>query len=157
VKIVNGDKRGRPGRWLLDFYDQNGKRRRETYESQKAAKAAMVDRAKEVKTSVYRVPSELPELAEVAKAWLSAKSLEGLRPSTVSGYENHVLDHIVPALGEKRIDLVTLKDVEQFRAGLVGEKKLSRNTTNKILADLRSIYLYAMAGELVARSPDGWS
>lgn len=30
MKIVNGKDRGRPGRWLVDFYDQHGKRRIET-------------------------------------------------------------------------------------------------------------------------------
>jgi hypothetical protein len=108
MRVVNDAARGKPGRWILDYRDQNGKRHREHFASQKAAKAAMVDRAMEVKTSTYRAPSELPTLRELSLAWLAAKSLEGLRPSTVAGYENHVHDHVVPALGHKRVDLVTL-------------------------------------------------
>jgi hypothetical protein len=33
MKIVNGEKRGRPARWLLDFYGPDGKRRWETYKT----------------------------------------------------------------------------------------------------------------------------
>jgi integrase len=154
VKIIKGETRGQPGRFILDFRDQHGRRHRETYPTYKAAKSAMADRLGEVKTQSYRSPSELPPLGEVAKAWLASKSVEGLRPATVSGYENHVHDHIVPALGDRRIDLVTLSDVERFRLMLIGEeKKLSPPTVNKVLADLRSIYVYAMAQGLVARSP----
>jgi hypothetical protein len=40
MKVVNGEARGRPGRWLLDFYDQDGKRRWETCPTQKAAPPA---------------------------------------------------------------------------------------------------------------------
>jgi hypothetical protein len=143
VKIVNGDKRGRPGRWLLDFYDQDGKRRRETYATQKEAKAALADRAKEVKESTYRAPAEVPTLQTVAGSWLTSKSVEGLRPSTIAGLENHVHDHILPAIGAKRIDLVTLADVESLRRDLVAEKKLAPRTVNKALAGLKAIFAYA--------------
>jgi hypothetical protein len=37
VKIINGEKRGRPGKWLLDFYDHEGRRRRETFDTYRAA------------------------------------------------------------------------------------------------------------------------
>jgi integrase len=153
VKIVNGDKRGRPGRWLLDFYDQEGKRRRETYETQKEAKAALADRAKEVKESTYRAPAELPTLEEVAGAWLVAKGLEGLRPSTIAGLENHVHDHVLPALGSSRIDLVSLKCVEALKAKLATEKKLAARTVNKTLAALKAIFDYAISNSYMTRNP----
>jgi hypothetical protein len=37
AKIVKGETRGRPGKWILDFYGQDGKRHWETYDTQKEA------------------------------------------------------------------------------------------------------------------------
>jgi hypothetical protein len=155
MKLINGEKRGRPGRWMLDFYDQDGNRRRETYDTQKEAKSAMADRLGEVKTSSYRAPAELPTLEDVAGAWLTAKGLEGLRPSTIAGLENHVHDHILPTLGSIRIDLVSLKSVEALKATLATEKKLAPRTVNKTLAALKAIFDYAGSGSAgyITRNP----
>src|SRR5262245_24768748 len=153
MKIVNGEKRGRPGRWLLDFYDQAGKRRWETFPTQKAAKAAMADRMGEVKAASYRAPAELPAFRAVAEAWLIAKGFDGLRPSTIAGLENHVHDHILPELGSTRIDLVSLKSVELLKAKLKTEKKLAPRTVNKALAALKAIFGYAMEHSYVTRNP----
>ncbi len=153
MKIINGEKRGRPGRWLLDFYDQDGKRRWETYPTRKAAKDALADRAKDAKTATYRAPAELPTFREVAEAWLTAKRLEGLRPSTIAGLENHVHDHILPALGPSRVDLVTLKSVEALKAKLATEKKLAPRTMNKTLAALKAIFDYAISNSYLTRNP----
>ena len=50
------------------------------------------------------------------------------------------------AIGARRIDLVTLADVESLRKGLVAEKKLAPRTVNKALAALKAIFGYAVAG-----------
>jgi len=60
MKIINGEKRGRPGRWLLDFTDQDGKRRWETYATQKEAKAALGKRLEQLRKGTYRAPTEIP-------------------------------------------------------------------------------------------------
>jgi hypothetical protein len=74
MKIVNGEKRGRPGRWLLDFYDQDGKRHWETFDTQKEAKSALADRLDQVKRGAYRAPDKVPTLKERAEAWLANKA-----------------------------------------------------------------------------------
>jgi len=79
--------------------------------------------------------------------------VEGLRPSTLAGPENHVHDHIVPVLGARRIDLVTLVDVESLRKGLVAEKKLAPRTVNKTLAALKAIFAYGVSAGYLTRNP----
>ncbi len=103
MKLINGEKRGRPGRWMIDYRDQHGVRHNETFATMKEAKAAMVDRAGEVKGRTYCAPAQLPTFQEVAEAWLTAKGLEGLRPSTIAGLENHVHDHILPAQAAENV------------------------------------------------------
>lgn len=153
AKIIKGDKRGRPGKWILDFYDQDGKRRRETFDTQKEAKDALTDRLGDVRDRTYCAPAEIPTLQVLGEAWLAAKSAEGLKPSTVSGLENHVHDHILAALGTKRVDLVTVKDVEVLRASLTTEKELAARTVNKSLASLKAIFAYAISSSYVTRNP----
>jgi hypothetical protein len=75
MKVINGEKRGRPGRWLLDFTDQNGKRRWETFPTQKEAKAALSRRLEELRKGIYHAPTEMPTLREVAEAWLVRKAV----------------------------------------------------------------------------------
>ena len=104
MKIVNGKDRGRPGRWLVDFYNRDGKRRRETYDTQKAAKDARAVRLEQLRKGTYHAPAEIPTLRKVAEAWLASKG--DRRSSTQYCAENHV-SHIVPVLGDLRLDQVT--------------------------------------------------
>ena len=80
AKVIKGEKRGRPGKWIVDFYDQDGKRRRETYDTQNEAKDALTDRLGGVRDRTYCAPAEIPTLQVLSEAWLTAKSSEGLKP-----------------------------------------------------------------------------
>jgi hypothetical protein len=37
AKVVNGESRGRPGRWIVDFKNQNGRRQWDTYPTEEEA------------------------------------------------------------------------------------------------------------------------
>jgi hypothetical protein len=150
MKIINGERRGRPGRWLLDFYDQDGKRRWETYETQREAKTALSKRLEELRKGTYRAPTEIPTVAELAAGWLVSKA--DRRPSTRYCWENHVGVHIVPAIGDVRIDLVTPRLVEE-RVRNVLRERLEPQTVNKILGTLTAIYDYGMRHGTIDRNP----
>jgi len=66
AKIVKGETRGRPGKWILDFYGQDGKRHWETYDTQKEAKRELGKRLEEVRKGTYRPPTEMPTVATLA-------------------------------------------------------------------------------------------
>ena len=151
MKIINGEKRGRPGRWMIDYYDQRGVRHNETFPTQKAAKAAMVDRLGQVKRGSYRAASEVPSVAALAEAWLANKA--NRRPATVAQWENHVHGPISPTtLGQMRADKVTTQDVEEWRDARKAAG-LSPQTVNKILTTLTAIYKYANARDVTDRNP----
>jgi hypothetical protein len=151
AKIVKGETRGRPGKWILDFYDQDRKRHWETFDTQKEAKSALADRIGQVKRGAYRAPDKVPTLKELAENWLANKA--DRRPATVSQWENHVHNHIAPsALGPMRADKVTTRDVEEFRDARKAAG-LSPQTVNKILTTLTAIYKYANARDVTDRNP----
>src|SRR5262245_17267211 len=150
AKIVKGETRGRPGRWLLDFYGQDGKRRWETYETQKAAKAALAKRLEELRKGTYRAPAEMPTVKELAAGWLASKA--DRRPSTRYCWENHVHVHIVPAIGDVRVDQVTPRLVEERLRNAIRER-LEPQTVNKVLGTLTSIYDYGARHGVIDRNP----
>ncbi len=140
----------RRGKWVVDFRDQTGKRRWETYETRKQADNALSKRIAEVKGGSYRTPTDLPLFATVAKDWLNGR--RDRARSTFEFYERQLTDHILPAFGSKRIDLVTSGDVERFR----NEKRdagLMAGTVNSFLERVTSILHYAVKHQYIARNP----
>src|SRR5262245_34136030 len=148
----------RRGKWVVDFRDQNNKRRWETYETRREADDALAKRIGEVKRGAYRAAVDLPTFAIVAADWLTEKRERAA--GTVRGYQVQLDHHLLPRFGPIRIDLLTLRDVEQFKAAQ-RDKGLKRSTVNKHLEALTSILTYAMkhgyiiqnVGALAARVP----
>lgn len=164
AKIIDGKRRGRPGRWLLDFYDQNGKRRWETYPTKEEALVRQAALESQVVRKTYLPPHARPTVAQCAAAWLANK--QGRRPATIAGWENHVYRHIVPRIGAARVDLVGPVDVERFRDAMaagapIGDPQqkhlsaLSPKTANKVLTTLTAVFDLAMRDypDLVKRNP----
>ncbi len=149
MKIINGEKRGRPGRWLLDFTDQDGKRRWETYRTKGEAKRALSKRLEQLRKGTYRPAAEIPTLKAVAEAWLTRKA--DRRPGTVAAWESHVYRHIVPAIGDVRVDQVTPHVVEERLRNVLREE-LSANMVNKVLGTLTSIFDHAAREGYVERN-----
>lgn len=144
--------RKRRGRWVLDFRDQNGARRWESFRTRDEAKVALEQRLKQVRQGSYSAPSQIPMLKEVADQWLASKT--DRRPSTRYLLENHVHVHIVPRLGEIRIDRITPQLVEEvLRNALLREGRLAPQTINKILGSLTAVFEYAERHGIVERNP----
>ncbi len=144
--------RKRRGRWVLDFRDQTGARRWETYRTRDEAKAALEGRLKQVRQGVYCAPGSLPVLKDVAEQWLKSKA--DRRASTRYLCENHVYMHILPRLGDQRVDRITPQVIEQaLRNGLLREGRLAPQTVNKILGTLSAIFEYAERHQIVERNP----
>src|SRR5260370_37960124 len=104
--------RKRRNRWVVDFRDQDGARRWESYRTRDEAKVALESRLKQVRQGGYRAPSQIPDLKSVAEQWLVSKAAI-CRPSTRYLLENHTHLHILPRLGDSRIDRITPQVVEE--------------------------------------------
>ncbi len=75
------------------------------------AKVALEARLKQVRLGTYCPPTQLPILKDVAEKWLENKA--DRRTSTRYLWENHVHVHILPRLGEVRVDRITPPVVEE--------------------------------------------
>src|SRR5262249_41190310 len=73
AKVVKGEQRGRPGRWLVDYRDAAGRRRWATYATKKEAEDGL---AKKIEESRGPVPSGDPDMTldQAFKRYLAAKA-----------------------------------------------------------------------------------
>lgn len=102
-----------------------------------------------------RTPSNgsppVPLLVEYAATWL--ESIRGLvRPRTYEGYVYRLERHILPRLGQRRLDEISVDDV----LTLIGELREGGYTAwsiRSILTPLSRLFSYAVRRDLIAVSP----
>jgi integrase len=76
--------------------------------------------------------------ADAAAEWLRFIEEDRARkPSTISDYRSALNAHLLPAFGDRPLELLTREDVEQWRRGLTG---LSNRSKNKLLIQLHGIF-----------------
>lgn len=140
----------RRNRWVVDFRDQDGNRRWETYRTRDEANTALSKLVPALRQGTYRPPAELPTLKGVAAEWFASKA--GHRVSSQAGWQVHLDKHILPALGPLRIDQIGVTDVDAFR----DERRasgLAPQTVNKLLTTLAAVFAFAQRRELITRNP----
>ena len=94
-------------------------------------------------------PPEVPTFHEFASRWLAGRLVEGGRHGTgltAAGeadlrwqLEVHLLPYFARALGNPRLDQITVEHVDRFRRDKVAEGRLGSTSINKCLATLSSI------------------
>ena len=142
--------RKRRGKWIVDFRDQNGRRRWETYDTRKEADAALARRHREVRAGSYIPQEAIPTFAEVAKDWLATK--QDYRAASYAHWQGHLDLHLIPAIGDFRLDQIRVSDVDTFR---VDRRKanLAPKTVNKMLTTGAAVFAFAAKRELIERNP----
>lgn len=148
----------RRGRWVVDFRDQEGRRRWESYRTKDEATNALGKRLGELRTGTYRPPAETPTFRTVAEAWLEGRRAMGLRMSTIAGWETHLEVHLLPTFGDVKLDQIDVLAIERFRDerrqyGRAGRKPLAGKTINKLLATMSAIFTFAARRHLIDRNP----
>jgi len=81
----------RRGRYVLDFYDSQGKRQRQTLKAGttlKRAKDKLREIEDQVSVGIWLPEVKIPLFKDVAKDWLEHKTLS-VRASTWAGYDGH--------------------------------------------------------------------
>lgn len=123
--------------WLVDYSDQEGNRRFETFERKKDADARHVEIKGEVVQGVHTAKAKSITVAEAAEDWLTYTKLEERTRSTLEQYKQHVRLHIVPRIGREKLSNLTTPRLEKFRDELVGA--LGKPMAKKVLTSLKSL------------------
>ncbi len=143
----------RRDRWVLDFYDNTGKRHWKTLPkgiTKGKAKEAMREIEDQVRRGIYLPDKKIPNFSKVAEDWLLHKK-QNVRNSTWTGYQGH-LKHHFGDLNSMRINNITIAKVEKF----IAEKQkagMNLTTLRKIIVTFNQVMSYAVRHRYIDYNP----
>lgn len=143
----------RRGRWVLDFYDHQGKRRWKTMPKGSTKKQAM-DELRDINDQLLKgiyVPTvKIPLFSKVAKDWLDYKK-PNVRQSTWRKYDSYTKNHF-DELKNIKINRITTVKIEQFIVTRQNEG-MNLSTLRKLIVTLNQIMKYAVRHGYIAYNP----
>ncbi len=169
--------RWRRGRWVLDFRDQHGIRRREAtkytrQEDYEKAVKLLGKREQETGEGQYLAKSAQKRFEDLAKAFSEAHIKVNLRHTSKRDYEGRLNNHLVPVFRGMKINTISVERVEQFRADLLAKiqsehrikceknnrtgcphRDVGVRTVNKVLTLLGSMFRYAIKHRWASFNP----
>ncbi len=77
----------------------------------------------------------------------------GLAAKTREDLEWRLNRHLLPAFASRRLDEITIEDVDRYRVGKVRDAELAPSSINKTLTTLATILEVAVEYELIERNP----
>jgi integrase len=147
-------KSGEKSAWVV-AYAHRGKQHLKTFATKRAAEAWRAETLTEQKRGIHTPASTSITVAQAGAKWLEQAEADGLEPSTIAQYRQHLEFHILPHLGEVKLVDLTPSGIADFRNTLAkGEdRRRSPATVGKIVHSLSSIVGHAMALGLASRNP----
>lgn len=143
----------RRDRWVVDFYDNTGKRRLVTLpkgSTKKKATEKLRELEDQLAKGVYIPERRIPLFKQVAKDWLIYKK-PNLRESTWSAYEGHTKKHFVD-LDNVPINRITVSHAEKF-IGKRQDEGMSLSLIQKLLVSFGQIMAYAVRHRYIDHNP----
>ena len=146
--------RKRRDRWVIDFYDQHGKRRWKTMKegtNKKQARAELRGIEEKVEKGEYISPAKIPSFSKVADMWLVSKK-PNIRHATYTEYKSHVECHLKPYYGQTLISRINFDSVEKFIEHCTS-KEIATLTAKKIIISFGAIMSYAIKKRYINHNP----
>jgi len=143
----------RRDRWVIDVYDQNGKRYRKSLPpetTKKRAKEILREVEEKIERRTFAHEKKIPVFAEVAKEWLEHKK-PNIRETTGEMYA-YLLNLHFKELENKRIDMITIATVEKF-ISTRQQGNMNITTLRKILVTFNQIMAYAVRHRYIDFNP----
>ncbi len=145
------------GKWVVDFIvDGKRVRRVSPVQTKRGAKAYEVELRLELTSATPESgaapAAEVPTLAEFATEWMSTSVRVHNKPSEQDRKSRTLRNHLVPFFGKRRLDQITQRDVETFRAQQLSQG-LAVNTVNRHLAALARLMRCAVDWGVIREMP----
>src|SRR4051794_25617693 len=118
--------------WVADYFDQAGTRRQKQFPTRKAADAWLINARHEIGLGIHTPASASPTVAEAGDLWLAQGDTDGLEPSTLMQYRQHLDYHIRPLIGAVRLADLSPAIVQSFRNELIASGR-SRIMARKVV------------------------
>jgi integrase len=145
--------RKRLGRYVIDCYDQNGKRYRKTLPmgtNKDQARKELREIEARIERRTFLHEKKTPFFSMVKAQWLEYKKTR-CRETTWEMYGGHLKNHFADLDG-KRIDRITTATVENFITAKQGEA-MSLGTLRKVMVTLNEIMAFAVRHRMIDFNP----
>ena len=138
--------------WVVDYKDQNGKRRLKTFDRKKDAEAWWSGQGGyEVAQGIHTPASASVCVSEAGEKWLDHGRAEGLERSTIKQREQHIGLHINPFIGGVKLAELTTPRVTAFLDELRDADR-SLAMRRKVLSSLKTLISHAQERGMVAQN-----
>lgn len=144
--------------WAVDYLDQDRKKRRRTFKTQREAKEWDIAAQGEIKAGKHTPDSKSITVIEAMRLWLDRCKLrvgldgdEKLEWSTARQYDSHVRHIARSSIAAVKLSRLGMPMVEAFKDELLG-KDVSSATARKILTSLKTAITEAQRRGLVAQN-----
>ncbi|MCJ1678897.1 site-specific integrase [Streptomyces sp. APSN-46.1] len=137
--------------WTVFWYDPDGKQRQQTLNLKQDADAVRAKIQRELDLGVFggvRLSKE--SLASVFERWATTRGVEN---SSVKQYRTILNRSIIPFFGSRSIAAIKLSDVQEWIAWMTATYSYKESTLQFRLNILRSVFTWAVEGELIGRNP----
>lgn len=123
--------------FVADWLDASGKRRSKQFKRKGDADAFRDEISQKTRKGIQTASSRSATVADTGRSWLSKCKLNGLEPTTIAAYEQHVRLHINPICGGMKIASIKRVDTELIADKLI--EKLSPPMAKRVLRSLKAI------------------
>jgi integrase len=137
--------------WLVDYFDQEGKRHNKTFAREKDAKDWRDRAVIEIKDGVHTPEASSITVAEAGELWLAQGKTDGLEHGTLKQYEQHLRLHITPFIGRVKLAHLSPAHVQRLRDNLIKEGR-SRDMARRVVVSLGALLASAMSYGKVAKN-----
>jgi integrase len=148
--------------WIVDYFDQGGVRRQETFARKKEADARWLEVGHEIREGTHTARGASVIVEEAAALWIEAARLANLERSTLRQYRGHLDHHIIPLIGRIKLADLTSPRIQRFAEDLLrqpnardDEETLSPATARKVLTSLKGIIRHAQRSGQISKDPSG--
>ena len=138
----------RGNRFVVDYYDALGRRRRERKRTREAAKRRLA----EVLKSDGQLIETRRTVKEYGDAWLETYGKTHLKDSTYQEYKAVLNNHVYPAFGRRPFTKLSREAVKRLIAEKI-QAGCSRSTVRNIIAPLREMYNHAIDDSAASFNP----
>ncbi|NMM46559.1 site-specific integrase [Rhodospirillaceae bacterium KN72] len=137
--------------WVVDYFDQHGKRHLKTFTRKKDAEAWSIEARHEVKQGTHTAASESVTVRKAGELWFETCEESRLERSTLHQYRTHLDYHIYERLADTKLSDLNTQTVREFETWLHKNGR-SDALVRKALSSLGSILADAQDRGLVSRN-----
>lgn len=136
--------------WVVDYKDNGGNRRLKTFTKKKDAEKYIASVRYELAEGTHVPDTQSITISRAGELWIERAKRESLEEATIATYDSIVRLHIVPLIGDVKINRLTVNMVESLRASLL--KTTTRSTADRTIRHLVMLIEFAIEAGFVGRN-----